>query len=227
MSNIIKRSWADIEKPVQTIPTGNVNPMLKNQLFEYYFGIYHDANRANQAVNEFLNYYSAQPDAQSMTDPQGFLRNYLTSGIRNGLPQRSQLENYARGLIGQQTNKQLLGQSQRLAATGLDRSGIGIAAQNQIYEGQSNALAGVENNLNREDIAFRQNAVSNLLGLNRLGMTGLGLDRDYMNQLMGFSEGSREFNANQDLKPSPWGQIFGQILNTAATIGSKFIPVPK
>jgi hypothetical protein len=94
------------------------------------------------------------------------LMNMLKGGYTGGLPYKDQLAQTATGAINTQYNKASTNLSENMSAKGLGKSGIGIAAQNNLAGEQSGALNQATAGINQQDIQYRNSAIMNLLGLN-------------------------------------------------------------
>jgi hypothetical protein len=153
--------------------------------------------------------------------------NWLTDTLKGNYSKGLDMGKYrnnAAGLIGKATNRQVKNTQENLNASGLSRAGVGYSVVNDIYGKESEALAGVENNLINQDIAFKQNSIAQLLGLNQFeGQQNLGeqgQNRNYEMSLRSFFENQRQFNAEMDAQPEWWESLLGNVVGGASQAGT-------
>jgi len=185
------------------------NPIY-NALFEQYFSQYGNDQRARQAALNAQNYYTSQPSAMDMVSPLSFSsadeEDYLKRLAYGGNPYMEQQRQVLSNTIGNQRRLANEETTQRLAQTGLSRSGVGANAYVQNNATAQNALAQGEAQLGQAEMGFRNQAVAQLLGINQF-KTGLqqqnqaaklqafGLDRSYLQDILGNAERQRQFNS--------------------------------
>lgn len=168
-----------------------------------------------------------------------FLQNYLQGGAQNGMPFKDQLAQTSEGAINTQYNQAQQNMAQSLSGKGLGRSGIGIAAAQGLEGQRSGALNQATANLNQEDIAYRNNAIAQLLGLStsQAGLTqqgqGMALSGNLQSQGQGLQmqeflqnlfEHQSEFSRQLDSQNNQFGNTFlGSLLGT---VGKAFGNLP-
>ncbi|MFC2135981.1 hypothetical protein ACFLTH_15300 [Bacteroidota bacterium] len=104
----------------------------------------------------------------------GFLRELLQGGITKGMPFKDQFRQQAFGDINTSFDQSSTALNQMLAGTGNLRSGAAQAAQAGMAGQRGSALNQANVALNQQDIDYRQNAISQLLGI-ETGQAGLDL----------------------------------------------------
>ena len=152
-----------------------------------------------------------------------YFTDLLDNMIKNGMPQIDLYRQNAQKNINQSTQAGESTLAQSLAQSGLFRSGalpMGILN----LEGQkANAMGNVEVNLAAQDQAFRQKALSNLLGLQETGLSELSGNRNYslgLQQLLSklISEQFLRDQANDN--SGAWGDILGKIISAGGQVGA-------
>jgi hypothetical protein len=87
---------------------------------------------------------------------------------------------------------------EQLAQSGMSRSGVATGAMANLEMGRSDALGNVETQLAAKDEAFRKDALAKLLGLQELGLSEMGQNRNYYTNLIGQQMNSEQFNNQMD-----------------------------
>lgn len=205
------------------MPGLNLNdPSIRQQRFEQLFGIYGNEDRVNQQLNAESDYYNKNyKSAQSLVDPNNQASSYLSGLLSGKNPITEQARSRGQKMISQSTNKALNTTKESLAQSGLNKSGMGVSLLSDIYGNEQNALEGMNLNLANQDMAMRQDAVAQLLGIDQLRINALNSDRGYETQNMNFLENQRQFNSQMDAQNDmDWGSILGAILGAGGQLGA-------
>ncbi len=154
-----------------------------------------------------------------------YFTDLLDNMIKNGMPQIDLYRQNAQTSInkGAQSGENALAES--LAQSGLYRSGaLPMGVLN--LEGQkANAMGNVEVQLAAQDQAFRQKALSNLLGLQDTGLAELGSNRSYslgLNSLLSQLLNQQFLRDQANDNSSAWGDIFGKLISAGGQVGAGF-----
>lgn len=175
---------------------------------------------------------NAQKQLGSAPDPNkttggfsGVDYNYFTdlfkSAIEKGDPNQDIYRQNILGGINKSFDTGQRNLKETLAQSGLSRSGV--AAQQAIdLEGGRNAAAGqAELGLATQDQAYREQALSKLLGLQEMGLRELGSNRNYslaLQQLLNNLTSQQKQYDLQNNDQGAWGQIAGQGVNALGSI---------
>ena len=140
----------------------------------------------------------------------------LQGGYTQGLPYKDQLLQTATSAINQQYGNASKDLSDMMSGRGLGKSGIGLSAQANLAGKQSTALNQATSQLNEQDIAYRNQAMLSLLGLNTAeGTYGLQQNQQQLSALGALLTGrnqENQINAEQDAASSKlWGSALGDI----------------
>jgi hypothetical protein len=150
-----------------------------------------------------------------------YLSTLLQGGASGGIPYKGNLLQTSTGAINKQYNTASNKLSDTMSAKGLGKSGIGIAAQSNLAGEQSGALNQATANINQEDINYRNQMISNLLGLNASegGYEGQQKQQKLsaLSQLLG---GQLEEDKMDDTS-----DIFESLLSAVGRLGSAALPL--
>jgi hypothetical protein len=146
------------------------------------------------------------------------LGTYLQGILSGGLPGKDQLRQQAYGQIDRSVGQATQRGKENLASSGLFRSGVGQAGLASILGSGSQAKGAFESDLIGKELDYKNQAVSQLLGLGSQYQTGVGMDRNFSLALQQLLEQQRQFNVQQDNQADPWMQLVGQIVGTAGGV---------
>lgn len=149
---------------------------------------------------------------------EGFLGKLLADRIRGENPLLDELRQVGRKDITDSTNRGLRNIKEQLAASGF--RGIGANAINDLYENESDAIAGLNVNLAQFQDQQTQNAIQQLLGLNatvgQQKLSALQSDRQFELGVKNLLEGRRQFDEqldfNKDQADTDFLDVLGGIL---------------
>jgi hypothetical protein len=127
---------------------------------------------------------------------------------------------YFNKVLGRQTGSAIKNINEQLASSGFRGAGANLI--NDVFETQANATQGFGVDLLKNDMAVKQNAINQLLGLNQFeGSQNFGMYQSQVQQeqfRQSLEERRRQFDLMQalqrdELNPSFW-DVFGGILGT-------------
>ena len=150
-----------------------------------------------------------------------YLAPLLKSYIEGGNPLTEANRQNIQGQVGQNVQAQKTQAKEELAQTGLFRSGITNAKLANIGAQGSEAIANAEVNLAKADQDFRSNALSKLLGLQQIGLSETGQNKDYNIALQQLLAGLNATQKQYDLQnndSAAWGNIIGQLISGGAQV---------
>ena len=152
-----------------------------------------------------------------------YLAPLLKGYIEQGNPLTETYRQNIQGEVGKNVQAQKTQAKEELAQTGLFRSGIANAKLANIGAQGTEAVANAEVNLAKADQDFRSQALSKLLGLQQLGLSETGQNKDYniaLQQLLaGLNSTQKQYDLANDDSAS-WGNIIGQLLSGGAEVGA-------
>lgn len=156
----------------------------------------------------------------------GYFTNMLKSMMSSGDPNQGLYRQNIQGNINKTYDKSADALKERLAGSGLLRSGVGTSGFAGIEGGRAGAIGQAEVGLAEKDQAFREGALNKLLGLQSLGLQELGSNRQYnlsLQELLAKLLAQKDAKDAREDDSSAWGNIFGQALNAGATVGAAAI----
>jgi hypothetical protein len=141
----------------------------------------------------------------------------LQGGYTQGLPYKDQLLQTSTGAINQQYGNASKDLNDMMSGRGLGKSGIGIQAQANLSGKQSTALNQATGQLNEQDIAYRNQAMLNLLGLNTAeGNYGLQQNQQQLSALQTLLSGRLQEDKQNEENKFDWGSVLKDIGSLAA-----------
>lgn len=173
-----------------------------------------------------MPYYDNQSAQPFLGQNFNFLSNYLQGASNGTIPGADQMRQTAYGKINTQTNNSAQRLKENMAANGMGQSGIASSALASLYGSGAGAIGDFESNLAEKELSFKQNAVSQLLGLNsfeggqRTGLETLGQNQAQMDQQA--LQFQKQLDFQKDSQPSWLGQLLGGVLGAGAQVGSAY-----
>ncbi|MBE2280277.1 MAG: hypothetical protein IAE91_07795 [Ignavibacteriaceae bacterium] len=171
-------------------------------------------------MTEFLeNKTGAEEKFNSNTDA---LQKYLTGIISGGNPSLDKQRKMAVSDIRKTTGRGYDTINERLASSGLSKSGTGINILNELFRNEADAISKTDGMIAAQDIASRLNAASNLTGLENSRIAASSQDKNseqFMYNLLNSITGqNRQYELareqlNQAKENSDSGNIFETILS--------------
>ncbi|MGE5433020.1 MAG: hypothetical protein ACM3QX_18225 [Syntrophomonadaceae bacterium] len=200
-----------------------LNPLIGRSMYEYFFGMYGNDQRAQSGVSEIKNYLNNMGPGASQTYQKalGGLKALLTNQSQNGLPELQTLKNQAAQKLERTTAKNVQTMRENIDPTLLKT--MGSSAFNDIYANEETAQADNEANFTRLNMASKENAISQLLGIAQTETNAVNADRNFdMNMQFGMgnmAEGSRQYNSQADIQGQfNWGSAIGGLLQGAGSL---------
>jgi len=154
-----------------------------------------------------------------------YLADILKKQMTEGDPTLDVNRQATQAQINQSVNKSQSTVGQNLANTGLSRSGLNTASIVNLEGQRANAIGNAEVNLINQDQEYKQQALTNLLGLSSVAGSELSNNQRYYTQLQSILAGLNATNKASEGSTSDeaWGNILGQLLNAGGTVGAAAI----
>ena len=156
-----------------------------------------------------------------------YLAPLLKSYIEGGNPLTEANRQNIQGEVGKNVQAQKTQAKEELAQTGMFRSGAANAKLANIGAQGTEAIANAEVNLAKADQDFRSNALSKLLGLQQIGLSETGQNKDYniaLQQLLaGLNATQKQYDLQND-DSAAWGNIIGQLISGGAQVLAGVLP---
>lgn len=162
---------------------------IYNQMFEYYFSLYEDAGRAEQAARNAIASMSKDPSMTQMLNQSGDIqriRQLLGQDLAGKNPYLTEARQRAIGDINRQTSRGAEAITQNLAQQNL-QGGAGVNALNRLYAGSQEATSGANVQFGLANQQIRNQAISQLLGLGQMEMGAAQSDRQYRQGLRDYA----------------------------------------
>lgn len=148
-------------------------------------------------------------EAQGGVDPNkttggfsGADYNYFTELLKKqmeaGDPNQALYRQNAQTQINRGADTSGLRLQEQLAQSGMSRSGVATGAMANLEMGRADAMGNVETQLATADSAYRSKALANLLGLQELGLSEMGQNRNFYSNLLGQEMNQENFNKQFD-----------------------------
>lgn len=154
---------------------------IYNQMFEYYFSLYEDAGRAEQAARNAIATMSRDPSMTQLLNQSGDvqrIRQLLGQDLEGRNPYLAEARQRAIGDINKQTSRGAEAITQNLAQQNL-QGGAGVNALNRLYAGSQEATSGANVQFGLANQQIRNQAIAQLLGLGQMEMGAAQSDRQY------------------------------------------------
>lgn len=184
-----------------------------------------EAAKQNQermvGVRDDLYTQANQPNKGDFYEMLGAL---LTERLQGGMSGLENVKQSSEGAINKGFNTSRTKMKEDLASRGMGGSGAALSAIAQLGGERASALGDNDIKINQMNEDYKQNALTQLLGLNSFGAGAeqqqfgnlfslLGLDINQMNF-------NREMKYKEDNTPSGFGQFLGQLLGAGTQISS-------
>ena len=189
--------------------------MLKEYLGKQYGG---HSQQTEDIYNSIIKGSSGGTTSTSGSSSNyGYLSNLLKGNVTSGMPNMAQYRQNAQTAVNTNYNKASTGLSESLAQSGLFRSGVSTAGKMSLEAGRSNALGNVETNLAEQDVAYRTNALSQLLGLENTNLGYQQLDQNALLALLGAGQTTATEETDNN---SSWGNILGSLIGAGGKVAT-------
>lgn len=166
----------------------------------------------SQQTEDIYNNMLGSSETTNLLTDQTDLLNLLKTRATTGMEGMDKYRQTAQTSVNQAYNKANIGLKESLAGSGMLRSGVATTGQAGLEAGRANALGNVETNLMKENEAYKNDALSKLLGfsvnLDQLKLQQAGLDQNSLMALLGYGQ-TTDTSTDDN---SAWGSIFGGLL---------------